>query len=182
MSQPRWRVLIADDNADSRELYGFALSHFGFDVIEAADGEEAVTKAVQPPHPHAVLLDLRMPGLSGFEVFDTLRANPATAHVPVIGLSGDVRHQEAALERGFARFCAKPCPPDQVVLEIVGTLLPSVTAQRPADEVVEIVASADGRWWDVMWRGEMQSRWPSEFAARDAARVAAERYRTLFQP
>ena len=177
MMQPRWRVLIADDDADSRDLYGFALSHFGFDVTTAVDGHQAALLAMRPPLPHLVVLDLRMPGLDGFQVFDVLRNNPETAAVPVIGLSGDVRHKQEALDRGFVKFCSKPCPPDQLVLEVVATLLPAVTATRPADEVVRVQQSAGGRWWDVLWRGEMQSRWPSEFAARDAARVAAERYR-----
>ena len=180
MSLPPWRVLLADDDADSRELYGFALSHFGFHVTEAADGHEALARALEPPVPDVVVLDLRMPGLGGFEVFDRLREHDSTREVPVIGLSGDIRHEEAALARGFARFCGKPCPPDRIVLDIVATLLPAVTARRPAEEVVQIVPSPDGRWWDVMWRGETQSRWTSEFAARDAARVTAERFKTSF--
>ena len=182
MTRQRWRVLIADDDTDSREMYGFALSHFGFEVVEACDGDEALARAIQPPAPDVILLDLRMPGLSGFEVFDALQALDGIRHVPVIGLSGDTRHRDTALARGFVKFCAKPCPPDRVVLDVVATLLPSVTARRPPDEVIEVRAGGDGRWWDVLWRGELQSRWPSEFAARDAAVVAAERFRAQLIP
>ena len=66
------RILIADDKASSRELVRTVLEHCGYEVIEAADGAEALDKA-RESHPHLIMLDVQMPALDGFGVIEQLR-------------------------------------------------------------------------------------------------------------
>jgi len=87
MSEPAKKVLIADDEADVRAFVQVALDGEGYTILEAANGEAAVavTKAERPD---LVILDVQMPGKSGFDVFDDLRRDDATKSIPVIMLTG----------------------------------------------------------------------------------------------
>lgn len=80
------RVLIADDDRDSREILGRILSYLGLTVELAADGREALDAVKRQP-PDVLLLDLMMPRVSGFEVLSQLRNHPETARIPVIIIS-----------------------------------------------------------------------------------------------
>lgn len=80
------RVLIADDDRDSREILGRILSYLGLTVELAADGREALD-AVKRQLPDVLLLDLMMPRVSGFEVLSQLRNHAETARIPVIIIS-----------------------------------------------------------------------------------------------
>lgn len=77
------RILIIDDDATSRYLLSERLRREGCPVLEAASGREGLTLA-QRHHPTAVFLDLRMPGLDGFQVLDALKSEPSTRNIPVI--------------------------------------------------------------------------------------------------
>jgi CheY-like chemotaxis protein len=121
-----FRILIADDHADSRDLYAFALQRFGFEPIIAADGEEALAKALEHL-PTVATLDLRMPHFDGFDVIKRLRAEPATQSIFAIALSGDHTAKDRALAAGFDDFCLKPCTPDEVVTKILRFALPLAT-------------------------------------------------------
>jgi DNA-binding response OmpR family regulator len=79
-------VLLADDDADLRAVYSTCLRAAGYGLVEAADGREAIAQ-VRANRPDVLLLDLWMPGLSGFEVLDALRHEPAAARTKVIILS-----------------------------------------------------------------------------------------------
>lgn len=85
--RPPARVLLVDDDPDVRAMYGGRLSADGFDVSFAADGREALGAARGPVA--IVLLDLRMPGISGLEVLGRLKENASTAAVPVVMLSNE---------------------------------------------------------------------------------------------
>ena len=102
-------VLIADDDADHRELMTLALARLGHDVVEATDAESA-QRAVDAGGIDAVLLDVRMPGASGIELCARLRAEPATAHLPIMVVSADVNHHRilAALDAGADDYLTKP--------------------------------------------------------------------------
>src|SRR5919201_3170694 len=80
------KVLLVEDDADYAEIYRLRLETDGYDVMVAPDGEAAL-EMVQRVVPDLVYLDLRMPRLDGFSMLSALRADPATAHVPVIVLS-----------------------------------------------------------------------------------------------
>jgi len=103
------KILIADDQAHSRELLRIVLESEGYDVVEACDGAEALVKTRQQP-PDLVLLDLQMPVLNGFEVARILRSELQFAMIPVVALTASAMHgdREKALEAGFTGYIAKP--------------------------------------------------------------------------
>ncbi|HVA32136.1 MAG TPA: response regulator [Gaiellaceae bacterium] len=108
-------VLVADDDSDIRELVTYRLTRSGYDVIGAADGEEAFELAASR-EPDLCVLDVMMPKLDGLELTRRLRALPATAATPVILLTA--RSQEDDVERGFDAgaddYLRKPFSPDEL--------------------------------------------------------------------
>ena len=176
VAQPSWRVIVADDHADTRDLYGAVLALMHFDVRTAANGADALALAQELP-PHVVVADLRMPQMNGYELLDALRADSRTQHVPVIATSASLGEEARALAQGFEAFCPKPCDPQRLTLAVVSVLLKHADAVAPVENEltpVQVRGSADGQWWGV-WHGHrLISRWTSEFSARDAARVFSE--------
>jgi DNA-binding response OmpR family regulator len=102
-------VLIADDDADHRELLRIALHRFGHEVVEATDSHTA-KRVIDAGGLDAVLLDVRMPGGSGIELCRRLREDPATATLPVMFVSADVNDHRilAALQAGADDYLIKP--------------------------------------------------------------------------
>ncbi len=102
-------VLIADDDADHRELLSIALRRFGYDVAEATDARTAQER-VDEGGLDAILLDVRMPGESGIDLCRRLRRNPDTATVPVMFVSADVNDHRIldALRAGADDYLTKP--------------------------------------------------------------------------
>lgn len=90
-------ILLVDDDPALRELYGRRLRADGFEVLMAADGPRALAAATRPLR--LVLLDFRMPGMSGLEVLRRLKADPATADVPVVMLSNQDDSEQIAVSR-----------------------------------------------------------------------------------
>jgi CheY-like chemotaxis protein len=80
----RIHVLVVDDDDDVRETLDLVLRQEGFDVSTAADGREALVEVERLPRPYVVLLDLRMPIMSGWEVIDTLRRQQRLNQVPIV--------------------------------------------------------------------------------------------------
>ena len=113
------RVLIADDSADIREMWRLWLTCWGFAVDEAANGAEAVQKARLHP-PDLVLMDLWMPVLDGLDATRELKADPATASVPVLALSAQRTMPAAAQakEAGCEMLLGKPLDPDELLRKI----------------------------------------------------------------
>ncbi len=103
------RVLVVDDNSDIRESTGLMLAMIGHDVMAAATGTEALAMAVQF-QPSAILLDIGLPDLSGFEVARKLRQMPDFAAARIIAVSGydTVEARDRALESGCDRHVTKP--------------------------------------------------------------------------
>lgn len=112
------KVLVVDDHATNRELAGAVLSAFGADVVEAADGAEALERLAGETF-SAVLLDLRMPGLDGFEVLKQLRAQhgPNVA-VPVLAFSADGLESAAETRSAFNGRVTKPIRAENLVVEV----------------------------------------------------------------
>ena len=102
-------ILVVDDEAVNRELLQAILKEAGYEVALAGDGVTALALATAAP-PDLILLDHRMPGLSGLEVCEQVKRDPATQAVPVIVVTahGEVTHKEAALTRGADDFVTKP--------------------------------------------------------------------------
>jgi DNA-binding response OmpR family regulator len=105
-------ALVVDDDLDIRELVGLVALRAGCEVIEAATGAEALA-SVQGVVPDIVILDVAMPGMSGLEVCERLRQDPATRHVPVLMLSAAARPVDhvAGLESGADLYLTKPFSP-----------------------------------------------------------------------
>jgi|SRR5215472_14775949 CheY-like chemotaxis protein len=103
------KVLIADDKATSRELIRTVLETLGLEIVEAADGLEAVRFA-RETHPDLVVLDLHMPGLDGFGVLAELRSDADFAQTPMMCLTASAMQgdRERALAAGFNSYVSKP--------------------------------------------------------------------------
>jgi DNA-binding response OmpR family regulator len=110
------RVVIADDDADIRDLVSFKLQTAGYEVEAYSDGEAALA-AVLDDVPDLVLLDVMMPRMTGTEVCAELRRNKSTAEVPIILLTA--RSQEVDVEHGFDvgadDYMIKPFSPRELV-------------------------------------------------------------------
>jgi CheY-like chemotaxis protein len=103
------RILVADDKASSRELVRSILEHCGYEVIEAANGAEAVEKA-RESQPQLILLDLQMPGLDGYGVIERLRSDGRFAATPIVAVTASAMQGEGqkALAAGFSGYITKP--------------------------------------------------------------------------
>ena len=107
-------LLVADDNEDNRLVFATILRHNDYDVIEAIDGGTAIEAAKQH-RPDLILLDLRMPGLTGWETIAQLKADPVTSKIPVIAVSAEVPDHEELKTAGFCAFIGKPVLPLKLV-------------------------------------------------------------------
>ena len=121
-------ILVVDDFLDSREMYGTYLEFAGYRVALAADGHDALAKAFELL-PDAVLLDMSLPGIDGWEVTRRLKQADATREIPVIAVSGHAlrEHSDNAKVCGADVFVAKPCLPEVVTDEIRRALTKSKT-------------------------------------------------------
>jgi two-component system cell cycle response regulator DivK len=112
-------ILIVDDNDNNRKLARDVLEFAGFTTMEATGGVEAVALTVEH-HPDLVLMDIRMPDLSGTEALKLLREDSRTAEIPIVALTSSTMHgdEERFLKEGFDGYLAKPISvkefPDQV--------------------------------------------------------------------
>jgi CheY-like chemotaxis protein len=115
----RPRVLLVDDYPDAREMYSEYLKFSGFDVVEAANGAEALQRAIDTA-PDIILMDLSLPLMDGWEATRRLKKDERTADIPVIALTGHalVGMFEGAKLAGCDGFVTKPCLPEDLVKEI----------------------------------------------------------------
>jgi CheY-like chemotaxis protein len=113
------RVLVVDDYPDAREMYGEYLEYSGYDVIQAANGVEALQRAIDDA-PDIILMDLSLPVMDGWEATRRLKADARTASIPVVALTGHALAgiSEGARQAGCDAFVTKPCLPEDLVVEI----------------------------------------------------------------
>jgi two-component system, OmpR family, phosphate regulon response regulator PhoB len=116
-------ILLVEDDPDIRHLVAYKLAKGGLTVIGVADGVSALREARAHP-PDLVLLDVRMPRMSGIEVCRELRAGPLTANVPIILLTARARPQD--LEQGYAAgatdYVVKPFSPRELLERVEAAL------------------------------------------------------------
>ena len=139
-STREWKVLVAEDVADIRDLICHSLRYAGYAVVEAIDGHEAVEKA-ETEQPDLILLDVRMPNMDGYEACTLLKGMASTRDIPVIFLSA--RGQESEIKRGLAlgaeEYILKPFAPDELYRR-VGRILTRLGRQQrilPTDREAE---------------------------------------------
>ena len=122
---PMKKLVIADDEPSLRLLVATTLSSHDYEILQASDGVEAL-RLVEQEKPDLVLLDVMMPGLTGIEVCERIKANPELVAVPVIMLTAqnDSASRERALAAGANTYLTKPFSPLQL-LDLVGNLIGS---------------------------------------------------------
>ncbi len=132
------RILVIDDDARLRQHFAEILRLDGHQVVEARNGREGVDRARQDL-PDLVLCDITMPEMNGHRVLETLRAEPRTAHLPFIFLTGwnepaDVR---TGMNLGADDYLTKPVTPDDLLAAVRARLRraeAAAVAKRPAGE------------------------------------------------
>jgi CheY-like chemotaxis protein len=102
-------VLIIDDEIHIRRLIAQMLELIGYQVLEAASGREAL-RLIEETRPDVITCDIFMPGMTGFDVLEALKSEPATADIPVIMLTalGQEKDTNRAMELGAADYVTKP--------------------------------------------------------------------------
>jgi CheY-like chemotaxis protein len=102
-------VLIVDDEIHIRRLTAQMLELSGYQVMEAAGGSQALS-LIKETRPDVVTCDIFMPGMSGLEVLEAIKSDPATADIPVIMITaiGQEKHATRATELGAAGYLTKP--------------------------------------------------------------------------
>jgi two-component system, sensor histidine kinase and response regulator len=112
-------ILVVDDQVDNLRVVGQLLAHAGFDVVPALNGQEALDLASGDP-PDLVLLDMRMPGMTGFQVLKALQDEPLTRDVPVIFLTADSERDSLtrAFGAGAVDYITKPFVPEELLVRV----------------------------------------------------------------
>jgi len=113
------RILIADDDANLLISLEYLLQRQGYDVVLARDGDQTMKLIRQQP-PDLVVLDATMPGLSGFEVCQQVRADPALRQIPIVMLSARARETDIAKGKalGADAYIVKPFSTDDLVNQV----------------------------------------------------------------
>lgn len=103
------KVLVVDDEPNIVLSLEFLMQQAGFEVVTAVDGESALTRVAEAP-PDLVLLDISLPGMSGFDVLERLRAMPTLTRLPIIMLTAHGREveREKGLALGADDYITKP--------------------------------------------------------------------------
>jgi len=110
------KVLVVEDNSDNREVCVTVLRHYGYEVVEAVNGEGGLAKA-REEKPDIILMDLSLPVMDGWEVTRKLKSDPELNGIPVIAItahamSGD---EAKALDAGCNGYLSKPCVPKDII-------------------------------------------------------------------
>ena len=131
------KIMVVEDDASLREIYGIRVAAEGYEVVSAGDGEEALAVAVREK-PDLILLDIMMPKISGFDMLDILRSTPEISHIKVVvmtALSADDQRQRG--ERlGADRYLVKSQVGIEDVIktihEVLGDNATAVAPDAPA--------------------------------------------------
>ncbi len=117
------KVLIVEDEPDIRELVSFILRFAGHEVVAGANGEEAVQLAFEEM-PDLILMDVRMPRMTGYDACRVMKATPSLKDIPVVFLSAKGQESEIqiGLEAGAEEYLLKPFAPDQLVERVTAIL------------------------------------------------------------
>jgi two-component system chemotaxis response regulator CheY len=108
-------IMTVDDSASVRQMVSFTLKNAGFDVIEAVDGKDALTKLKGPVN--MVITDLNMPNMDGITLIKNIRSNPSYKFVPVVMLTTESQasKKQEGKAAGATGWIVKPFKPDQLL-------------------------------------------------------------------
>ena len=122
------RILVAEDERDIRDLINFTLTFAGHTMTLASNGQEAVDLAKQaaqnPTLPHLIMMDVRMPKMTGYEACRELKADPQLNPIPVVFLSAKGQDDEVqtGIDAGAIDYILKPFAPDDLIRRIAEIL------------------------------------------------------------
>lgn len=110
------KILIAEDERDIRDLISFTLKFAGHEVIATSNGEEAV-EAAQLEQPDLILMDVRMPRMTGYEACQKIKTDPNLKDIPVVFLSAKGQEAEirTGMEMGADEYLLKPFAPTELI-------------------------------------------------------------------
>jgi DNA-binding response OmpR family regulator len=113
------KVLVAEDEKDIRDLIVYSLNYSGFEVVTAADGKEAVQRALEEK-PDLIMLDVRMPRMTGYDACVKIKANEELKDIPVVMLSAKGQDSEiqAGLNAGAYEYILKPFSLEDLVQKV----------------------------------------------------------------
>ena len=118
------KILIADDEKDIRDLITFTLKFAGYDVVGYSNGEEALN-AAPAEMPDLILMDVRMPRMTGYEACQKMKEEDRIKHIPVVFLSA--KGQEAEIQTGMnvgaTEYLLKPFAPDELISRVKELLI-----------------------------------------------------------
>jgi CheY-like chemotaxis protein len=125
------QVLVVEDEVDHLAAVRLTLKLSGYDVWDALSGEDALA-VLEERSPNAIVLDIRLPGIDGLEVFRRLRAHTRLATVPVVLCSAhaDAAERTAMGDDDLACFLAKPYHPDDLI-DVLGDVMARARVQEP---------------------------------------------------
>jgi len=137
------KILIAEDERDIRDLIVFTLEFGGYQVVATTNGAEAVELA-PTEKPDLIMLDVRMPRMTGYEACVALKANPVTKDIPVIFLSAKGQETEVStgLSAGATAYILKPFAPDQLITKVKEALSKKEAAEAAAKPAAPAPAPA----------------------------------------
>ncbi|MBI1290068.1 response regulator [bacterium] len=158
-------ILVVDDEEDLVELVAFNLERNGFQTVQALNGRDAITLAIEKL-PRLIVLDLMLPDVDGLEVFRTLRKNEKTAGIPIIMLTAkaDEVDRIVGLELGADDYVTKPFSPRELVLRVKGILRRSVESVATPSASLEFgPIRIDPERFEVYIEGELAVLTSTEF-------------------
>ncbi len=140
MAPEKKRILVVDDEEDIVELIRYNLTKDGFEVLGARNGKEALAKI--SPAPDLIILDIMMPVMDGFETCRRLKAQPASARIPVVFLTASSNEVDevVGLELGADDYIQKPISPRTLVARVKSVLRRTAQPVRDAAAQQEIIA------------------------------------------
>jgi two-component system, cell cycle response regulator DivK len=106
------KILIVEDNSDSREILGLFVTKMGYEAIKAKNSNDAITLA-EAEAPDLIFMDMDLPDVDGVKTTAMLRKNPKTSHIPVVAITAWISAlwQEKAAKVGIATYLIKPITP-----------------------------------------------------------------------
>ena len=117
------KILIAEDERDIRDLVAFTLRFAGHEVVAVGNGEEAV-EAARQEMPELILMDVRMPRMTGYEACEKMKSDPGLQEIPVVFLSAKGQESEirTGLEAGADEYLLKPFAPAELTMRVAELL------------------------------------------------------------
>lgn len=119
MTTGKKSIMIADDSVSMRQMVSFTLKQAGYEVVEASDGQDAITKLTMSPV-DMLITDLNMPKTDGFELIRFVRAAPTSRFIPIIMLTTESASEAKEKGKAFGAtgWIVKPFQPEQLVAVI----------------------------------------------------------------